>query len=64
MSHKRSRISGLIRSFGVSTVAVFAVACSSLPEEPEGAPARETIFAVTGGMSLIKFNAGPTPSHS
>ncbi|HPH14964.1 MAG TPA: DUF4394 domain-containing protein [Burkholderiaceae bacterium] len=58
MSHKRSRITGFIRSVGVSTVAVLAVACFSLPEETEGAPVRETIFAVTGGMSLIKFNAG------
>ena len=61
MSYQRSPVSRsirFIRLVSVSSLAAFAVACSSLPEEPDGALARETIFAVTGSMNLIKFNAG------
>ena len=58
MLRKRPRVPLVVRLVSVGSLAVFAVACSSLPEEPEGALARETIFAVTGSMNLIKFNAG------
>jgi Domain of unknown function (DUF4394) len=41
-----------------SAVALVALlgACASM--EPEGPPRKETVFAVTAGMELIKFNAG------
>jgi len=40
-------------------VATFALgACSSLGPEPEGAPRKETVWAVTDAAELVKFNAG------
>jgi hypothetical protein len=38
-------------------VACVSAACSTLTE-PEGPPRKETIFAVTSSLNLIKFNAG------
>lgn len=39
------------------------VACATQPDdEPAGAPRAETVFAVTEGQVLIRFNAG-TPRH-
>lgn len=37
-------------------LSVGLAACASM--EPEGPPRKETVFAVTAGMELIKFNAG------
>jgi len=43
----------------VVVVATFALgACSSLEPEPEGAPRKETVWAVTDAAELVKFNAG------
>ena len=33
-------------------------ACATAPDEPEGAPRAETVWAITDGHELIKFNAG------
>lgn len=38
-------------------IACVSTACSTL-SEPEGPPRKETIFAVTSSLNLIKFNAG------
>jgi len=39
-------------------IATVLGACSSVPEEPLGPLARESLFAVTSGNRLIGFNAG------
>jgi len=42
-----------------AALASFALgACSFLEAEPEGAPRKETVWAVTDGAELVKFNAG------
>lgn len=52
-------MSTMARRFQIGSAVALATllgACASM--EPEGPPRKETVFAVTAGMELIKFNAG------
>lgn len=47
-----------VRSALVTLFAVVATSCTTVPSEPELAPRKENMFAVTTGNNLISFNAG------
>lgn len=46
----------LLRQLGMAVAAATLAACATT--EPEGPPRKETVYAVTAAMELIKFNAG------
>ena len=47
----------LSKLFAMAAMATLLAACASL-QEPQGPARKETIFAVTGALDLIHFNAG------
>ena len=47
-----------VRSALVTLFAIVATSCTTVPSEPELAPRKENMFAVTTGNNLISFNAG------
>jgi hypothetical protein len=47
-----------LTSLSMAIAAITLAACSSVPEETVGPPAKEMIFAVTTANQLIQFNAG------
>ena len=50
----------MFRNLAIPTLVVVPLlaACGTLGSEPEGALRKETVYAVTDGAELIKFNAG------
>lgn len=47
-----------LRTIALGAVALATGACALLEFEPEGAPRKETVWAVTDAAELIRFNAG------
>jgi hypothetical protein len=47
-----------LRTLAVSSVLAVLTSCATQPTEPELAPRKETVYAVTASNQLIHFNAG------